>query len=198
MSAAPIKLNYKIYQGSTFTQEYRWESSTKVYAPITNITKSAPVVITAPGHQIPLGWRARVTNVSGMKEINFTDTSTYVIVTDTTSDTITLNSINSLAYTAYTTGGVVEYNKPVDLALYSGRMQIRETLDSDVIYELNTSNGGVVLDNTLKTITINIPASVTQNFTFDTAVYSLELYTSSGKVVPMLTGNLTLIPEVTR
>ena len=57
---APVKTNFKIYQGSTFTEVLRWESYTKVYKTITNITKTAPVVITAIGHGMPVGWRAKV------------------------------------------------------------------------------------------------------------------------------------------
>ena len=193
--AAPIKLNLKIYQGSTFRQVLRWESSTKVYAPITNITKSAPVVITAPNHGIPLGWRARVTNAGGMKEINSVDYST---VTATTTDTATFNQINSLGYTAYTTGGVLEYNTPVDLANYTARMQLREKITSDtVIYTLTTENGGVVFDNTLKTITLYIPDSITAGFDFNSAVYGLELI-HNNEVIPFAGGTITLQREVTR
>lgn len=193
--SAPIKLNLKIYQGSTFRQVLRWESSTKVYAPITNITKSAPVVITAPAHGIPLGWRARVTNVGGMKEINSTEYST---VTAITADTVTFNQINSLAYSTYTTGGVLEYNTPVDLANYTARMQVREKLTSDtIIHSLTTENGGIVFDNVLKTITLFIPDSITAQFDFGSAVYGLE-FIHNGEVIPFATGNITLQREVTR
>lgn len=193
--AAPIKLNLKIYQGSTFRQVLRWESSTKVYAPITNISKSAPVVITAPNHGIPLGWRARVTNAGGMKEINSTEYST---VTSTTTDTVTFNQVNSLAYTTYTSGGVLEYNTPTDLANYTARMQLREKLTSDtVIYTLTTENGGVVFDNALKTITLYIPDSITTGFDFSSAVYGLELI-HNAEVIPFAGGTITLQREVTR
>jgi Na+-translocating ferredoxin:NAD+ oxidoreductase RnfE subunit len=79
-------------------------------------------------------------------------------------------------------------------------MQIRETVDSEtIVYSTTSVTGGhLSLDLTLNTITIAIPASVTQNFEFTTAVYSIELYQTDGLVVPFLTGNLTLVPEVTR
>jgi hypothetical protein len=192
---SPIKLNFKIYQGATFKQVLRWESSTKAYVPITNITKSAPVVITAPEHGVPLGWRARVTNAGGMKEINTTD---YYTVTDETVNTVTFNEVNSLGYTAYTTGGVLEYNMPVDLGGYTARMQIRPKLDSDtVLHSLTTENGGISFDNTLKTITLYISSDNTTPFTFTSAVYSLELVHSS-EVIPFASGNVSLQKEVTR
>jgi hypothetical protein len=193
--AAPIKLNLKVYQGSTFRQVLRWESSTKVYVPITNITRSAPVVITAPNHQIPVGWRARVTNAGGIKEINQLD---YQTVTETTQDTVTFNQVNSLAYTAYTSGGVLEYNTPVNLAAYTARMQIREKLNSTtVVHTLSTENSGILLDNVLRTITLVIPDEVTTDFKFTSAVYDLELLLA-GEVIPFASGAVTLQREVTR
>lgn len=193
----PIKLNLKIIQGSTFGQVLRWESGTKVYKTITSITNSAPVIVYASNHGIPVGWRARVTNVNGMKEIN-SGTNDYYLVTSTTSDTVTFNAVNSLGYSAYTTGGVLEYNEPVDLSGYTARMQIRPKLDdSTIIKELTTENGGIVINNTTKTIQLVISATDTAAFTFNSAVYSLELVVAS-TVIPFAAGSVSLTKEVTR
>lgn len=193
----PSKLNLKIYQGSTFRETLRWESATKVYKPITGITKAAPVVITAPGHGIPPGWRARVTNVAGMKEINSASES-YYTVTDVTTDSVTINSVNALGYSDYTSGGVLEYNQPVSLTGYTGRMQIRSSLTSDVvILELTTVNSRIIIDDVNDTITIFISAMDTATLDFKSAVYSLELINGSD-VIPFLTGSVTLEKEVTR
>jgi hypothetical protein len=195
--AAPVKLNFKVYQGSTFREVLRWESSTKTYTPITQITKTAPVVVTAVAHGLPAGWRAKITGVVGMKEIN--DSENYRVATSTTTDTVTFNAVNATGYTTYTSGGVLEYNTPVDLANYTARMQIRPTLASTtIIQELTTSNGGIALDNSAKTVTILMSAAQTTLFTFTSAVYSLELVLSGTEVVPFCGGNITLIPEVTR
>jgi hypothetical protein len=196
----PAKINYKIYQGSTFQESYRWESETKVYVPIQAVSKSAPCVITTQlDHDLPQGWRFRVVGAGGIKELNSVGES-YYVATEVTDTTITINQVNSLQFTTYTSGGVVEYNQPVPLASYNARMQIRETVDSpEALYSTTSGVGGhLVVDQEYKTITISIPASVTQEFDFATAVYSLELYESGGLVVPFLTGNLTLVPEVTR
>ena len=194
----PAKINYKIYQGSTFQETFRWESETKVYAPISAIAKSAPCVITTTSpHTLPIGWRFKVAG-GGMKEL-YPTSDTYHIATGTTSTSITVNQVNSLAYSAYTSGGVIEYNQPVDLANYSARMQIRETVDSPtVIYEATSANGQIALNNTSKTITITILGNITQTFNFSTAVYSVELFDSANNVLSFLVGNLTLVPEVTR
>lgn len=193
---APAKINFKVYQGSTFGQTLRWESLIKTYVPITAITKAAPVVITAAAHGIPIGWRVKFTNIVGMTELNSNDL--YYLVTDTTVNTITVNSLNSLGYKDYISGGIIEYNTPTDLAGYTARMQIRAKLDSTaIIYEMTTELNNIVLDNVDKTIDLIIPADITAAFTFNTAVYSLELV-SLTEVISFATGNLTLIKEVTR
>lgn len=198
----PAKLNYKVYQGSTFQEIYRWESQTKVYVPITAISKSAPCVITTQAAtDLPVGWRFRVVGAGGMREINTTNEDAYYIATDINpaKTQVTINQVNSSSYTAYTSGGVLEYNDWVNLAPYSARMQIRETVDSaTTIYEATSLGGQIVLDNTYKTITLKIPASVTQAFTFETAVYSMELFTQAGEVTPFIEGNLVLVKEITR
>lgn len=194
--ATPIKLNLKIYQGSTFKQVLRWESATKVYVPITNIAKSAPMVVTAAAHGIPLGWRARIANAGGMKEANLLD---YQIVTNATTDTVTFNQVNSLGFTAYTSGGVLEYNQPVSLNGLTARMQIREKLTStEVIHELTTQNGGIVFDNTYKTITLTITDETTALLNFVSAVYTLEFQTADGEVSTFARGSVSLEREVTR
>ena len=194
----PAKINYKIYQGSTFQETYRWESETKVYVPIQGIPKAAPCIITtSQAHNLPVGWRFRVVGAGGMKEINNQGDS-YYLSTSVTSTTIEVNQINSLQYTTYTNGGVIEYNQPVPLAGYSARMQIRETVDSTtVLHEATTQNNQIVVDNTNKTISITLLGNITQAFDFTKAVYSLELY-NRNNVVTFAAGNITLIKEVTR
>jgi hypothetical protein len=193
----PVKLNFKVYQGSTFNEVLRWESSKKVYKPITNITQAAPALVTSTGHAIPDGWRAKITNVGGMTDINSTENYQTATVID--ANTIEFNAVNSLGYKAYTTGGVLEYNEPVDLTGYTARMQIREKLDSTtIIKELTTENAGIVIDTATNKINLFISAADTAAFTFSSAVYSLELVSSTNVVSPLINGTLTLVREVTR
>jgi hypothetical protein len=192
---APTKLGLKIYQGSTFTQVLRWESYTKIYKPITGITQTAPVVITSVAHGITVGWRAKVSNVVGMKELN---SSEYYTVTNVTADTVTLNDINAVGYTAYTSGGILEYNEPEPLAGRTARMQIRPKVGSDIVLlELTTENGMININDANKIITITIPATTTELLTFKSAVYSMEIVNGS-VVTPFIYGNITLDTEITR
>ena len=170
----PAKINFKVYQGSTFSEVLRWESSSKGYKTITGISNTAPVVITSTAHGIPVDWRIKLSNIVGMTEMNLGDT--YQLVTGITSNTLTINAINALSYRSYVSGGVIEYNLPVDLTGFTGRMQLRSDIDSTVVIaELTTANGGVSIDNTLKNITLMISSGTTATFNFITAVYNLEL-----------------------
>lgn len=193
---APVKLNLKIYQGATFREVLRWESSTKVYKPISSISKSAPVYITAVAHNVPEGWRVKITNVLGMKEINSSDL--YHQVSNTSLDTFEINNINALGYADYISGGVVEYNQPVSLAGVTARMQVREKIDSDtVLLELTTENSGVIINDTLKTVTILVTAAQSEGITWSSAVYSLELINGS-EVTQFINGSVQVVKEVTR
>lgn len=192
----PVKFNLKIYQGSTFRQILRWETSDKVYVPIVNITRTAPMVVTATAHGAPQGWRVKISNSAGMPQANTLD---YVVPSSVTQDTLTFNDINALNFSAYTTGGVLEYNQPVDLQGYTARMQIREKVTSEtVIAELTVQNSGIILDNQNKTIQLYMSAQQTKNLDFKSAVYGLELESSGGEVFTMLSGSVTLVREVTR
>ena len=189
---APAKINYKFYQGSTVYEILRWESTEIVYKPITGISKAAPVVITAPNHELPEDWRVKVTSVLGMTDIN--DTSNYHRVNSVTTDTVTIRDINSLNFKTYTGGGVLEYNKPIGLSGYTGVMRIKAKItDTDVLYEANVANGGIIIDTVNSAIYINLPSSVTSTFSFSTAVYSLILTSNNGNVIPFSSGSITLI-----
>lgn len=194
--ATPTKINLKIYQGSTFKEILRWESATKAYAPITGITKAAPMVITSTAHGIPAGWRVKITSVAGMTDINSTET--YQTVSVSATNTATFNDVNSLGFKDYVSGGVLEYNTPNNLLAVTARMQIRAKLESTTFLdELTTENGKILVDNTEKTITILLSDTVTSAYTFSSAVYSMELIVS-GEVVPFIYGDISLIKEITR
>lgn len=192
---ASTKVNFKIMQGSTFTEVLRYESATKIYTPITAIFKAAPMVITATGHNMVVGWRAKISNVVGMTEANNLDWITSTIVAG---DNITFNAINAAGFKDYVSGGILEYNQPVSLSGMTARMQIREKLTSTtVLQELTTENGMIVITDLAKTIVLQIPAATTAAYTFKAGVYSLELI-SGTTVIPFTHGNITLEKEVTR
>lgn len=197
-----------IKKGKTFSQVIRWEDTPFVYKNITGISKAAPVVLTVPSHGLPNGWRLAVLSPGGMRELAAKLPakgeppldSEFHKGTVLSSSTIELNEVNSLEFTAYTTGGAIVYYTPTDLTGFTARLQIRETEEAtgDPLVSLTTENSGIALDNVLKTITLTIAATATDDFTFRTGVYDLEMVSPGGVVTQLLKGNITVQEEVTR
>ena len=198
----PGRVNFRIYQGSTFSQIFRWESKTLEYATIESINKSAPCLLTVHTGQPtpPPSWRVRITGAGGMKEINLNDQpEAYYISTNTIGRDVTINEINSVNYGVYTSGGVLSWYEPVPLIGYTAQLQIRKNISSaDIITELTSADGDIIFDNVDKTIQVKIAKEITRDFDFTTAVYSFELTDQDGNTVTFLQGNITLIKEVTR
>lgn len=193
-----------IIKGSTFSRVLRWESLPLIYKPITAITKAAPVAITATTHGLKTGWRTAVVSVGGMRELKATNwplrASDFHKCTVSDANIITLNDVNSLDYTAYTSGGSLVYYTPVSLASFTARMQIRATVDATTTLESLTSSAGITLDDTEHTITITIAASATAAYDFTEGVYDLELVSGDATpvVTKLLSGSVFVASEVTR
>ncbi len=90
---------------------------------------------------------------------------------------------------------------PVDLTGYTAKMQIRKTKDSStILLTLNTSNGYLVLGGVAGTITINVPASISDALDFVWGRYDLELYPGGDttQAVRLLEGKINLSKQVTQ
>ena len=98
---------------------------------------------------------------------------------------------------------------PINLSGYHARMQIRETIDSSTIIcrlsssldadgtGLNLSGSAGTLPLASGSIGVYISAASSSAFSFDTAVYDLELVTGI-TVTRLLQGTIKLDKEVTR
>lgn len=193
-----------IKQGATFSQVIKYCQPRFEVVPITAITKSGQALVTAAAHGIPLDWLVWVVGVGGMTKINHQpseladqNAAYYAYVVST--DQVQLN-LDTTRFGDYTSGGELMYHPPVDLTGYMARMQIRESFDSATALHSMTSevNGGIVLGAADGSITLSIPATTTAGFTFDTAVYDLELVSSTGVVTEVASGVVTLAREVTK
>lgn len=196
-------LDLAICKGATFSKVLRWESSTVVYKTISGITKAAPPVITATSHGAPDGWRVAVTGVLGMTQINAANNppknSQYKKATLLSSSTVSLPSIDASGFSTYTSGGILRYNLPIDLSGYTARMHIRAAQAATAtLLELTTENSRIALDNTLKTITLTLTATVTAAIDWTAGVYDLELVSAGGVVTRLLEGAVSVSEEVTR
>jgi hypothetical protein len=202
--------DFNIKQGSTFSRVLRWESSTVVYALITAIAQSAPVRITSVAHGIPDGWRVAVQSVQGMKQLNALNTppksKDYHATTVIDTNTVSFNDTNALGYSAYVSGGALVYNLPVDMASYTARLYIKNKItDTTSVLQLTTENGGISIDNALKTITLNITSTQSATLAVGSYVYGMEMVIATliggvaGEIVtPLIDGVLTISAEVVK
>jgi hypothetical protein len=88
---------------------------------------------------------------------------------------------------------------PVDLTDCTARMQVRQKVDStDVLLALTTENSRITLGGTAGTIVLEVDATDTAAITWRTGVYDLEVEFTTGDVRRLLTGTVTVDPEVTR
>lgn len=187
-----------LVQGKTFSLALRWETEPILYRTITAIQQSAPARLTVTGHGFPDGWRCAVTNVKGMTDINAEANSLrdkdYNPITVIDANTVEINAINAAGFKAYTSGGVLQGNTPVDLTGYTARMDIKDKIGGTVLYSVTPD---IVLNTTLHTITLTISATDTAAFTWKKGVYDLELVSASGVVTALLTGAAYVTKEVT-
>ncbi|MGH8443833.1 MAG: hypothetical protein ACREVL_01145 [Solimonas sp.] len=198
------KLNLEILRGRTFSKVLRWGQPRLAYREIAAATRAAPCILTtAAPHGLPDGWTFTVSNAKGMSELNSQQdcggpTRQYqATVIDTT--TVEINDLNAAGYPAYTGGGVMTYHVPVDLDGYEAELQVRPFVESqDVLLSLSTTDGGIVLDNDLKTITLQLGAVDSAALDWEEGVYDLELRSAGGVVLPVAYGSVKVCPEVTR
>ncbi len=202
--------NLTLQQGKTQPLVLRCETTPIVYKAITAIQQTAPVRMTVTGHGALDGWRAAVTNVKGMTEINATansiKASDYHPVTVIDANTIEFNDVDAAGFKAYTSGGYLQYNSPMDLSGYAARLQIRNKKGgSTILFSMTTENGLIDIDNALKTVTLYFDAIDFTGLTWKTGYYELELYkdvvrgaTTIESVYSPLEGTVTLDVETTK
>ena len=90
---------------------------------------------------------------------------------------------------------------PVDLTGCTARMQVRPEIESsDVLLELTTENGGIVLGGTTGTVDLWVGATETTDFTWESGVWSLVIQYAAGPdyVDRLIEGSISVSPEGTR
>lgn len=119
----------KIKYGSSFELVTRVEDDTLVYKAISAITQGAPVRLTVTAHAMPPDWRGAITNVAGMTELNATANAVtdddYKVFTVVDPNTLEINAINAAGFSAYVSGGILQYYAPFGLADHTGRLGIK-------------------------------------------------------------------------
>ena len=196
-----------IQQGKTFALILRWETEPIIYKPIAAIQQAAPARLDVTGHGVPDGWRAAVTNVKGMTEINAVDPvkvrdSEYHPVTVIDAGVIEFNDINAAGFKAYVSGGYLQYNTPVDLAGFTAQMEIKDKVGGTVLASADAADAPldilkIAIDNDKKTITLTISATATAAITWKSGHYELEMKSLAGVVTTLIVGRVSVTREVT-
>lgn len=200
MSCGAVK-NLEFCKGKTFSMALRWETAPWIYKPIAAIARTAPVSITVPAHGVPDGWRVAVVSVQGMDEVNAPNSppkaKDFHQATVVDADTIQINDVNAAGFSAYTSGGYLQFYTPKDLTGYAARMSVKDRVGGTELLTLTTSNGRIEVDATNYAITLNVSATDTAGLTFSTGVYDLEMVASDGTVTALLRGDVVVTDEVT-
>jgi hypothetical protein len=88
---------------------------------------------------------------------------------------------------------------PVDVTGCVGRMQVRPSVDSDIVLlELTSVTGGVTFGGATGAITLFISAAQTAGIDWLSGVYDLEVEFPDGTVRRLIYGNVSVSLEVTR
>lgn len=91
--------------------------------------------------------------------------------------------------------------QPVDLTGFTARMQVRADVDSpDVLLNLTTENGGIILGGTAGTIDLWVGATETSLITWESGVWAMEVQYSADPddVDRVLEGGISVSAEVPR
>ena len=103
------------------------------------------------------------------------------------------------AFYWHTTVKPTKTSAPVDLTGCSVRMQIRPRHASNQLIHDLTQNSHIMIGGAaLGEIIIDIPASVTETFSFQQAFYDIEVVFENGDVFRVLEGGVSLSLGITR
>lgn len=216
----PAVLNLTVPQGKTWSEVLRWaqpDVAFRAFASSGAIVQLAPLRIkTEVAHDMPDGWSCRITNVVGMVQLNDRDFVVKKISDDTVEISEIIDSVddngrpckiirqlNAAGYSAYVSGGYLEYHLPVDLAGMTMAWQGRKAFDAtakefDFSTTLSANGSGLVLDNVLKTVTLQVAALDSAPWIFDQIVHEIEVTDAAGKKPPFAAGRFELSREVVK
>lgn len=210
-----VKKTLNIVRGKTTRQVIRWETTPVVSKAITAISFATGFPrLTVPSHGAKNGWRVYVSGVQSPKQINTQNnpprSSDYREATVIDGDTVEFNGLlpvdeNGRDWAAYTSGGFLQYNTPKSLAGATVRVKVKDKVGGTVLLSTQAVDTPLNLitataDDTNKAITIEIPASATEDLTWDKGVWEVEVEFGTGVVEsviapsPVVVGDEVITP----
>lgn len=182
--------------GTSFSLVLRWESAPILRKAITGISVATGAPrITIAGHGIPDGWRVAITGVKGMTDLNAEDStrlrdSDYHQATVLDANTIELNDVNGADFKLWTSGGIVQWNTPVSLAGFTGRLRVEDrhggtVLASNLVADAPLNTLSLLIDTSLYTVTLVFPSNATTALAGKNGEWEAEM--ASGDATPVVT-----------
>lgn len=211
----------EIKQGKTFSLTIRAGTDPIIRKAITGVSfASGAPRITVVGHGLTNGWPGYVTRVKGPTQLNAANNppkshsdeskSDWHSCAFIDADTVEFNGLTPVdergnEWPEYISGGFLEFNTPIDLDGKTARMNIRAKADksSTLLASSNAADAPLdvltlIVNNTTKTITLSIVATATDDFTWKTGYYEIELVGQTpDDVLELASGKVSVTKEVT-
>jgi len=189
-----------VTRGITFEFGFLYADDELSYKHITAVTQVSPVRLTVTDHGIPDGWPVRIECVNIPTELN-TAEGDYVMAKVIDENTIELPNVNAYCWKPYRGGGLVVFNKPIDLTGWECRSQVRAKTGGALLFSwhsdpLQNPDGLIIIDGA--TITLQIDAETSEDFTWTRGVYDVEAVDPSGNVYAVVgQSTVSVVAEVT-
>jgi hypothetical protein len=187
--------DFCVKAGETFHPTIRWATDQITSVPITAVSAAAPVVITAPGHNLTTGWPAAVIGAQGMPQINATryppQGADWHRVTVVSASQVAFNDESAADYTPYTSGGFLVYPTPAPLAGVAAVMNIYDTPDHSgtPVASLSSAAASITIDPVALTMT---PQLQTAGVTWQLGYFKFDVTDANGVVTELMRGTLTI------
>jgi hypothetical protein len=195
-------LYLNVRKGSTFSRSLFYASPVLSVRPITGLTNSGQAVVTAVAHGLVTDWWVFVVGVQGMDQVNNRSEDLSIIdrayrAYYVDADKVRLN-LDTSRFGAYVSGGELLFFPPVDISLWTARMELKvPDAEGTILQSLTTENGGITLTGAGE-IKLLISSVDTTLYVPETeGVWDLELVDPTGVVIPVIGGNFKVSDEVT-
>lgn len=188
----PACLPLRLVRGATYRDTRRLMQPPKEYRPLTGISPTAPVRLTAPGHGLVGDWIAWVTGTSGLPDLNREPPRQLphrVEVID--ADTLEINRLSAAGFNPAAGSGQLIYQPPVDLAGATARLTFRSQEEGGAELLVLVTGAGVTT-TAPGTLTVEIAAEDTAGISWTSAWYHLDIVFPDGTVSRFFRGPVTV------
>jgi hypothetical protein len=189
-----------IRQGADENFTVNWYGGGVFRAPIEEIDSGYPTQIKVTSHLLPSASDTPIiiSGVEGMTVLNSKDTG-IEMCTRVDEDFFTV-PVSTVSQEWCVGTGEITWHQPTNITGFTARCQIRKRWHDTalIIPELNTGNGGIVLNDNDASIKLVLTSAQTAAMTADKMVFDVELIDLAAKVIPVFKGTFRLQREQTR